>query len=198
MIPRQFLITTGVLFALTIAMSIYLWRLRQRELQNPPPVAQVQHVTPPASGPTEKVTVYVAYDNPGELRAQSISIPLASDRQQRAEGLLRGLMNLYVANKSPHPMPAGAEVRDVFLVDPGLAVIDVNSALVDGQVSGVLSEELTVASIIQTLSANIPGLMRVKILADGKERETLAGHVDLSGFFDVSQISELANQLVPQ
>lgn len=198
MIPRQFVITSGVLFVLTIAMSIYVWRLRQREMLKPPPIAQAQHVTPPASGPMEKVTVYVAYDAPGELRALSISIPLASDRQQRAEGLLRGLISLYTANKSPHPLPAGAEVRDVFLVDPGLAVIDVNSAFVDGQVSGMLSEELTVASMIQTLSANIPGLTRVKILADGKERETLAGHVDLSGFFDVSQISELANQLAPQ
>jgi hypothetical protein len=148
----------------------------------------------------EQVTVYVAYDGPGELRAQSISIPLAAGRQQRAEGLLRGLMSLYTAKNSPHPVAAAAEIRQVFLVDPGLAVIDVNSEFVEGQVSGVLAEELTIASLVQTLATNMPGLMRVKILVDGKEQETLAGHADLTGFYDVQQIAELVlvKELSPQ
>jgi hypothetical protein len=58
-----------------------------------------------------------------------------------------------------------------------------------------LSEELTVASLIQTLSANLPGILRVKILVEGKQRETLAGHADLSSFFDVVAINQLASQL---
>jgi hypothetical protein len=71
-------------------------------------------------------------------------------------------------------------------------------AFADGQVSGVLAEELTIASIIQTLSTNIPGLARVKILVDGKERETLAGHADLSGVYGVQQIAEVVKELSPQ
>ncbi len=142
--------------------------------------------------------MYVAYDDPGELRQRTISIPLSSNRQQRAEELLRGLVGIYLEQSSSHSLAAGAEIRDVYLVDPGLAVIDVNSAFVDGQTSGVLAEELTVVSMIQTLSSNIPGLMRVKIVANGKERETLAGHVDLSRFYQVSQVSELAKQLLAQ
>jgi spore germination protein GerM len=159
----------------------------------------VEHVAPPpTAGPMERVTVYVAYDDPGELRAQSVSIPLASERQQRAEGLLQTLVNIYTAKNSPHPLATGAEVREVFLVDPGLAVIDLNSAFVDSQVSGVLAEELTMASMIQTLATNIPGLMRVKFLVDGKERETLAGHADLSGFYDVQQVATVVKELSPQ
>lgn len=199
MIPRQFLITTAFLFALSIAMSVYAWRLRRREIDTPLPEAKVEHVAPPpTAGPIERVTVFVAYDDPGELRAQSVSIPLASGRQQRAEGLLQALMNIYTAKNSPHPLATGAEVREVFLVDPGLAVVDLNSAFVDGQVSGVLAEELTMTSIIQTLSTNIPGLVRVKVLVDGKERETLAGHADLSGFYDVQQVAEVVKELSPQ
>jgi hypothetical protein len=198
-IPRQFLITTTLLFAVSIAMSVYVWQLRRREIAAPQPTAKVDHVAPPpAAGPMERVTVYVAYDDPGELRAQSISIPLASGRQQRADGLLQALVSIYTAKNSPHPLATGAEVRQVFLVDPGIAVVDLNSAFVDGQVSGVLAEELTIASMIQTLSTNIPGLMRVKVLVDGKERETLAGHADLSGFYDVQQIAEVVNELSPQ
>ena len=138
MIPRQFLITVTLLFALTIAMSVYVWQLRRREIRSPRPTEKNEHVAPPTSGPTEQVTVYVAYDSPGELRAESILIPLAAGRQQRAEGLLRGLMNIYTTKDSTHPLAAGAEIRQVFLIDPGLAVIDVNSAFVEGQVSGVL------------------------------------------------------------
>jgi spore germination protein GerM len=90
---------------------------------------------------------------------------------------------------------AGAEVRSVFLVDPGVAVIDLNSAFADTHRSGVLVEELTVASLIHTVSANTPGILRVKILVDGKERETLAGHADLSSFYDVSAVNQLVTQL---
>jgi hypothetical protein len=52
-----------------------------------------------------------------------------------------------------------------------------------------------VASLIHTLSANIPGILRVKILVEGKQRDTLAGHADLSAFFDVSAVNRLASQL---
>ena len=198
MIPRQFAFATAILFGLAVGMSVYVWQLRRREVLNPRPSETAQHVTPPTLGTMEKVTVYVAYDGPGELRAQSISIPLSSGRQQRAEELLRGLLNIYREKNSPHPLGAGSEVRDVYLVNQGIAVLDLNSAFVNGQTSGILAEELTVASMIQTLSTNIPGLMRVKILVEGKERETLAGHSDVSDFYEVSQVAALAKQLSAQ
>ena len=86
-------------------------------------------------------------------------------------------------------------MRDVYLVDPGLAVIDMNAAFADDHRSGILVEELTVASLVQTLSANIPGITRVKILVDGRQRETLAGHADLSGFFEVSAVNQMVAQM---
>jgi len=198
MIPRQWIIATAILLALATGMAIYLWQLRRREVATPVPAAAEPHVSPPAPGPTENVTVWVAHDISGTLRGQMISVPLSSGRQQRAEELMRGLLSIYTTKNSPHPLQAGAEVRNVYLVDPGVAVIDLNSAFVDGQTSGVLAEELTVASLIQSLSSNISGITKVKILVDGKERETLSGHADLSGFYDVSQVSELAEQLTSE
>ena len=53
------------------------------------------------------------------------------------------------------------------------------------------------ASLIHTISANTPGILKVKILVDGKDRDTLAGHADLSAFFDVSAVNQLASQLSP-
>lgn len=198
MIPRHLIAATALLLALAIAMGIYVAKLRRREAITLPPSRDEQHVTPPTSGPTEQVSVWVAHDDSATLAPQSIVVPSLSDHQQRAEELLHGLLDIYVSKNSPHPLGPGAEIHDVYLVDPGLAVIDLNAAFADEQTSGVLAEELTIVSLIQTLSTNIPGLTRVKFLVDGKDRDTLAGHVDLSSFYDVSQVSQLARQLSAQ
>jgi hypothetical protein len=195
MIPRHLYIGVAVLLFAVLGMSLYAWRMRSRAAAAPVISSDTRPVTPPVAGPTERITLFVAYDDVGVIHAQSAQIPLPSVRQQRAEELLRALLALYLDKSSPHPLPQAADIRSVYLVDPGLAVIDVNAAFADGHRSGVLSEELTVASLIQTLSANIPGILRVKIMVEGKERETLAGHADLSAIFDVSAVNQLTSQL---
>ncbi len=195
MIPRQLYIGIAVLLVAVLGMSLYAWHMRGRAAENHVTAGDTRPVVPPVAGPTERVTLFVAYDDIGMLRTQSAQIPMPSVRQQRAEELLRALLALYLDKSSPHPLPHGSDIRSVYLVDPGLAVIDINAAFADGHRSGVLSEELTVASLIETLSANIPGILRVKILVEGKERETLAGHADLSAFFDVSSVNQLSSQL---
>ena len=195
LIPRSFYIAVSVLLLAVLGMSLYAWNMRGRAAASPAASSDTRPVAPPVAGPTERVTLFVAYDDIGILRAQSAQIPLPSVRQQRAEELLRALLALYLDKSSPHALPQGADIRSVYLVDPGLAVIDVNAAFADGHRSGILSEEMTVVSLIQTLSANMPGILKVKILVEGKERETLAGHADLSAVFDVSAVNQLTSQL---
>ena len=195
MIPRHLTIGIAAMLAVALGMSFYAWRMRGRVTQAETPAEYSHPVAAPVQGLTEPVTLYVAYDDPGVLRAQSASIPLPAGRQERAQELLRALLGLYLDKSSSHPLGPGAEVRDVYLVDPGLAVIDINDAFADGHRSGVLVEELMVASLVQTLAAGIPGISRVKILVGGRERETLAGHADLSGVFDVSAVGQMAAEL---
>jgi len=195
MIPRHLLIAVGVMLLAVLVLGFYAGRVRRRVNVQSPAAQDTRPVAPPAAGPTERVTLYVANDGTGELRSQAANIPLPSARQQRAEELLRSLLSVYLAKDSPHVLAPGSELRAVYLVDPGLAIIDFNSAFANGHRSGVLEEELTVTSIIQTLTANIPGIQRVKILVDGHDRETLAGHADLSDFFDASAVAQLAAQL---
>jgi Sporulation and spore germination len=195
LIPRYLVIAVLVLLIAALGMSFYVWRMRGRAAAVPAAATDTRPVVAPVAGPTEQVTLYVAYDDVGILRPQSARIPMPSVRQQRAEELFRSLIALYLDKASPHPLPPGADIRGIYLVDPGLAVVDLNAAFADGHRSGVLAEELTVASFIQTLAANIPGILRVKILVEGKERETLAGHADLSNFFDVSAVNQLTSQL---
>jgi hypothetical protein len=195
LIPRHFKIAVAVLVTVILAMSLYLWRMRGHAREMERQAVDVRPVPPPVTGPTEQVTLYVAYDDPGVLHAQSACIPLPAGRQQRAQELLRALIEIYLDKTSPHVLAKGADIRDVYMVDPGLAVVDTNAAFADGHRSGVLVEELTVASLVETLAVNIPGINRVKILVDGKERETLAGHVDLSGFYDTAAVARTLDQL---
>jgi spore germination protein GerM len=194
MIPRNVVISIVVMLVVVIAMTIYALRMRGRFYQTEP-AATTEPVAAPVAGPTEQATLFVAYDDAGLLRAETTRIPLPAGRQERAQELLRALVNLYLQKSSPHSLPAGSEVRDVYLVDPGIAVIDLNAAFAEGHRSGVLVEELTVASLAKTLSTNVPGIAKVKFLVDGKERDTLAGHADLSDFYDLAAVGQLAAQL---
>ena len=195
MIPRHLQIAVAVLLAAALGLSIYAWHVRKTVAATPVAPVDTRPLAPPVTGPTEKVVLYVAQDEDGTLRAQPAQIPMPSGRQQRAEELARALISLYLEKNSPHVIGAGTEVRSVFLVDPGVAVIDMNGAFADSHRSGVLVEELTVVSLIHTITANTPNILRVKILIDGKERETLAGHADLSSFYEVAAVDQLASQL---
>jgi hypothetical protein len=195
MIPRHLVIALSVLLIAALAMSSYAWHMRKTVAAAPVASQDTRPLLAPVTGPTEPVILFVAHDDDGTLRAISAKIPMPSGRQQRAEELLRALLSIYLDKSSPHVLGPGSDVRSVFLVDPGVAVIDLNAAFADTHRSGVLVEELTVASLIHTISVNTPGIQRVKILVDGKERDTLAGHAELSDFYDVTTVNQLATQL---
>jgi hypothetical protein len=194
MIPRHLLIGVSVLLIAVVTMGIYLRHMRRRAREIDAPATTALPVVPPALGPTETVTLYVADDAAGMLRPRSAQIPLPGGRQQRAEELLRALLRIYQQPGAAHPMTAAADIRAIYLVDPGAAVIDLNAAFVDQHRSGIMSEQLTVSSLVETLAGNVPGILRVNILVEGKKRDTLAGHADLSEAFDVITIQQAENQ----
>ena len=194
MTPRTLIIAVAVMLVAVLGMGAYAWHMRAR-VPAEASALYTQPVAPPTSGPPEAVTLYVAYDDPGVLLPQRANIPLPENNQQRAQQLLRALLSVYLDKSSPHPLGAGAEIRDVYLVDPGLAVVDLNGDFANSHRSGVLVEELTIASLVQTLSANIPGIVRVKFLVDGGERDTLAGHADLSNAYDVASVGQMVSGL---
>lgn len=194
MIPRHLLIGVAALLVLVVAMGIYLRHMRRQAKELESPAASALPVAPPASGPTEAVTLYVADDDAGILRLRSALIPLPGGRQQRAEELLRALLRIYQQPGAAHPLPPAADIRAIYLVDPGAAVIDLNAAFADQHRSGILSEQLTVNSLVETLARNVPGISRVNILVEGQTRDTLAGHADLSESFDVNAVEQAGNQ----
>jgi hypothetical protein len=194
MIPRHLLLAVAALLVLVVGMGLYLRHIRERAQQTEATAVDASPVAPPASGPTETVTLYVADDVAGILRARAAEIPLPGGRQQRAEELLRALLRIYQQAGAAHPLSRGADIRAIYLVDPGAAVIDLNAAFADQHRSGILSEQLTINSLVETLGVNVPGIQRVNILVEGQSRETLAGHADLSNWFDVAAVEQAGGQ----
>ena len=76
-------------------------------------------------------------------------------------------------------IPEGVTLKVVMLSEKGEAFVDFSPELSTKHSGGSLDELLTVYAIVNTLTINLPAIARVQILIDGKEVDTLAGHVDL-------------------
>jgi hypothetical protein len=185
-VTRRIQVLLVILLVAVFGMGFYALHLKHQAERIPVHPRDTRPITPPVAGATDRVTLFIANDLDGALHPRQESIALPADQGQRAQQILRTLISVYLEKNSPHPLGPGADVKNVFLVPPNLAIVDTNAAFADGHRSGILVEQLTLASIAHTLAANIPGVTRVKILVEGKERETLAGHADLADFYDTA------------
>ena len=76
-------------------------------------------------------------------------------------------------------VPAGTTLRALYISERGDAFVDLSPEVTAKHTGGSLDELLTVYTIVNALTVNLPAITRVQILVDGKEVDTLAGHVDL-------------------
>ncbi len=195
MIPRHAQITIVVLLVGACVLGFYVLNEKRKAEEQQRRVADNRPVAPPVAGTPQRVVLVIAYDEEGVLRRRSATVVLPEDRALRAREVLRALVNEYVKKPSPHPLAEGSDIKDVYLFQGNLAVIDTTAAFADAHRSGIFVESLTIVSMIDTLAANVPGITRVKILVEGKERETLAGHADLMSFYDVAAVHELVKEM---
>jgi hypothetical protein len=73
----------------------------------------------------------------------------------------------------------GTVLRSIFVTERGEAFVDLSSDARVKHTGGALDEILTIYAIVDSLTVNLPAITKVQILVDGKEVDTLAGHVDL-------------------
>ena len=194
MIPRHFQITFALLLLSVLISGIYIIKLTHKEEAKALLSADELPVSPPVGGQQERIQVLVAYDEDRALRWRETTAFMPTDRSQRVRQVLRTVLAEYLQTPSPHPLGKGTDVKDVFLINSDTVVIDTTPQFADAHPSGILLEEMTLASLIETLNANVPGISRVKFVVDGKERETLAGHADLMSFYETSAVHELAKE----
>ncbi len=154
--------------------------------------ARREVVAPPITSPSDVAARALIYwasaSSPDMLAPTPIDLQLASDPTVRSKQVLQAL----IAN-APAPaqrtLPADANLLALYVLPDGTAIADFSDALTADTPSGILSESLAVSSIARTLEANVPSLRRLKILIHGQEADTLAGHVDLTGYFDLHSVA---------
>ncbi|HVZ16044.1 MAG TPA: GerMN domain-containing protein [Terriglobales bacterium] len=184
MIPRNLVITIVILLVALLGMGLYGWHLRRQAIELLKTSADTKPVAPPPSGSTEQITIFIPDDDHGDLIRRQVSAALPAEPTLRAKEIVRVLITQWQEKDSTHPLGNNADVKEVFLLNNDkTAVVDVNGAFADQHRSGVLVEELTMAALARTLGANLNGIEDMKLLVDGRERETLAGHADLREFY---------------
>src|SRR5215471_4013791 len=184
----------ALLLAAILVSGFFIIRLTHKEQAKNLRAIDEKLMAPSVTTKQEHIRVLVAYDEDRALRWRDAAVSLPSERSLRAREVLRAILAQYLQSPSPHPLGKGADIKDVYMINNDTALIDTTAPFADGHPSGILLEEMTLCSLIETLNANVPGITRVKFIVDGQERDTLAGHVDLMSFYQSSAVHELARE----
>jgi hypothetical protein len=193
-IPRHFQITIALVLLAILVSGVIIIRITHKEEALTLQAAEIAPAAPMVGGKQEHIQLLLAYDEDQALRWRTVDVFLPADRNLRARETLRSVLAQYLQTPSPHPLAKGADIKDVYFIGDDTMIVDTTAQFADGHPSGILLEELTLASLIETLTANVPGIARIKFLVDGKERETLAGHADLMSFYQTASVHELAKE----
>ena len=76
-------------------------------------------------------------------------------------------------------IPAGTTVKTVFVTPKGEAYVDLSSEVRTNHPGGTTNEILTAYTLVSALTLNLPAITGVQILVEGREVDTLVGHMDL-------------------
>jgi spore germination protein GerM len=76
-------------------------------------------------------------------------------------------------------VPSGTSLRTMFITAQGEAYVDLSAEFANAHPGGSMNELLSVYAIVNALTINLPAVSAVQLLVNGKEVDTLAGHIDL-------------------
>jgi spore germination protein GerM len=193
--PRWLRWMLAILAVAVVIAAVSLLRLRRREqeLRRNAQRAEEQAlreltqpvIVTPSDVRTKARLFWAAEGEPGTLTPVVIELPLSNDPPLRAKQVLNTLLAGPV-DAELRTLPADAALLEFYLLPDGTAIADFSEALSSSMPSGIQSEQLAVESIARTLEANVRQVRRLKILIHGQEVDTLAGHLDLTGYFPVS------------
>ena len=196
--PRDLKIALGIIAGGVLIGLLSLYRLHRRiqsleESQISEEQARRAVLAPQVSTATDVKVRAKLFWAAGSDRVAPVEVELAlsADPVQRAKQVLHTLVT---AAPSPEQrtLPADAAVLGFYVLPDGTAVADFSDALSSEVPSGILSEELAIDSVARTLESNVTSLRRLKILIQGQEAETLAGNLDLTGYFDLNPPAQAA------
>jgi len=185
-IPRHLkfgLIALGVGFAVTLGLFVdvigriqSIVREKKGVEENPftPPKAPLYSQTDP---PMQVKVFFPGSTGDAVLTAEDQTIFRSAELANRAKQVLQKLLE---GPKTPglfSSIPKDTKLLEVFIDDAGVAYADFSDPISANHPGGMLNEQATVYSIVNSLTYNLPEIRQVKILVGGAEKETLAGHL---------------------
>ncbi|GMV20628.1 MAG: hypothetical protein AMXMBFR57_05770 [Acidimicrobiia bacterium] len=174
--------TIGISVAV-VAVAIWLLSLWLPDLLSPTPASRVDGTeASQVSGATDARRIHASlfYVSASGLTLDGVDreVPYAPSPGAQA----RAIVEAQLAAPPPgrvSAVPQGVQVRSLYLTARGEAFVDLSGDIVTNHPGGSLAEALTVYAIVSAVTINLPDVTRVQILIDGREVDTLAGHVDL-------------------
>jgi spore germination protein GerM len=85
-------------------------------------------------------------------------------------------------------IPEQTRLKAFYIAPNNIAFVDLSGEVAENHPGGANSEMLTIYSIVNSLILNIPEIEAVKLLIDGEEATTLAGHIDLRSPFKANML----------
>jgi spore germination protein GerM len=144
-------------------------------------VNAVAAVPPPAAIPTGrkiKARLFYVSEDGLHLTAVEREIAYGEGTAEQAKEILEAQF-APVAEPLVSAVPTGTKLKALFVTEGGTAFVDLSPEVVSANTGGTINELLTAYTIVNALTSNLPALTSVQLLVDGKEVDTLAGHVDL-------------------
>ena len=173
--------------ALAIAIAVFLviagaWWLIARSVRDAPltmpkPGASADTAAP---GDARKITATLFFVSEDGMSLVGVQREVAF-----GESVLDQARQIVVSQLATAPpplvsaIPPDTKLRALYMTEQGDAFVDLSADVRTRHTGGALDELFTVYSIVNALTTNLPAVKRVQILIDGKEVDTLAGHVDL-------------------
>jgi spore germination protein GerM len=169
-----------ILVVMSVAALGAMWAIARRWYgPRPAPVATESRPAAPATPERKiKATLYFVSQDGLSLVGIEREVPFAEPIVLQARRIVQAQLG-----EPPAPLagaiPQGTTLRTLFITERGDAFVDLSPQVTTNHPGGALNELFTVYAIVDALTVNLPAITRVQILVNGKEADTLAGHVDL-------------------
>lgn len=168
-------------YAFASIAGIVLLLVLVTALQNKRTRTEIQQTAQPAAVPsaeTRPVHLYFSDKDGQYLIAENRVLRTRQDPGFFARSIIEALI------KGPQQglartLPAASAIRAIFMTPEGICFVDLTSPVTENHPGGIQSELLTIYSIVNSLVLNVPQIKSVKILINGTEAMSLAGHIDL-------------------
>jgi cell division protein YceG involved in septum cleavage len=134
----------------------------------------------------QEVVLYFSDANERFLVPEKRYIPKGENDQAKARELVKALLE-GSKTKLVRTFPEGVALDNVRIDDKQTAYVSFDKNLIKQHPGGSTSEMATIYSLTNTLIRNINSIKRVKLLIDGKEVESIKGHVDTKQPFTMNK-----------